>query len=155
MKMRVKILAVAAGVIGMFAVVVVARSDSARMPNHADHGMEMAKEMTFTGCLESDAAGTGTFVLTHPAMMNDGKKDAMMKDVMMKDSGKTDTMAGHDMSEHNTMMLTVSRTGLDLRKHLGQRVAVTGSVSQGMKDAGTEQSTLTVKSLKMVAKSCM
>jgi hypothetical protein len=145
------ILSVAAGVVGMFAVAVGAQSETSRMPTHSDH-MEMAKDVTYTGCLESGTTGAGTFVLTHPAMMNSDKKDAMMKD-----PGKMDTMAGHDMSEHNmmSMMLTVSTTGVDLRKHLGHKVSVTGSVSQGMKDAGTDQSTLTVKSLKTVSKSCM
>jgi hypothetical protein len=145
------ILSVAAGVMGMFAVAAGAQSDASRMPTQSDH-MEMAKDVTYTGCLESGRTGAGMFVLTHPAMMDSGKKDTMMKD-----SGKMDTMAGPEMSEHNmmSMMLTVSTTGLDLRKHLGQKVSVTGSVSQGMKDAGTDQSTLMVKSLKMVAKSCM
>src|SRR5262245_47331178 len=150
--MRAKILSVAAGLMGMFAVVVGAQTDSARMPSHADHGMEMAKDVTYTGCLESGTSGAGTYVLTHPAMMDGGKKAGMMKD-----SGKMDTMVEHDMSEHGTMsmMLSVSTTGPDLRKHLGHRVSVTGSLSQGMKDGGTDMSTLAVKSLKMVAKSCM
>ena len=149
--MRAMILSVAAGVTGMFAVAVGAQSDTSRMPTHSDH-MEMAKDVTYTGCLESGTTGDGMFVLAHPAMMDSGKKDAMMKP-----SGKMDTMAGHDMSEHNmmSMMLSVSTTGPDLRKHLGQKVSVTGSVSHEMKDAATDQSTLTVKSLKMVSKSCM
>jgi hypothetical protein len=155
--MRAKILSVAAGITGMLTVVVGAQADSSRMPSHADHGMEMAKDVTYTGCLESGAGGTGTFVLTHPAMMNGDKKDAMMKDDMMKDSRKMDTTAGHDMSEHSTMSMTLSlsSTGADLRKHLGHKVSVTGSLSQGMKDGETDMSTLAVKSLKMVAKSCM
>jgi hypothetical protein len=157
MNMRAMIVSVAAGVTGMLAVAVGAQSGAGRMPSHADHGMEMAKAVTYTGCLESDTTGAGTFVLTHPAMMDSAKKDAMKKDAMMKDSAKMDTMAAHDMSDHNmmSMMLTVSTTGLDLHKHLGQKVSVTGSLTQGMKDAGTDQSTLTVKSLKTIAKSCM
>jgi hypothetical protein len=149
MKMRAMILSVAAGVTGMFVVAVGAQSDAGRMANHSDH--MMAQDVTYTGCLESGTTGAGMFVLTHPAMMDGDKKGAMMKD-----SGKMDTMA-HDMSEHTAMSMTlkVSTTGLDLRKHLGHKVSVTGSVSEGMKDAGTDQSTLTVKSLKMVAKSCM
>jgi hypothetical protein len=154
--MRSMILSVAAAVTGMFAVAVSAQSDGGRMPAHSDH-MEMSKDVTYTGCLESGTTGAGMFVLTHPSMMDGGHKDAMMKDAMMKDPAKMDTMAGHEMSEHDAMSMTlaVSTTKLDLRKHLGQKVSVTGSVSQGMKDAGTEQATLTVKSLKTVAKSCM
>lgn len=150
--MRAMIPSVAAAVMGMFAVVVGAQSDASRMPIPSDH-MEKAKDVTYTGCLESDTTGAGRFVLTHPAKMNSGKQDA----AMMKNSGNMDTMARRDMSEYTTMsmMLTVSTTGVDLRKHLGHKVSVTGSISQEMKNAATDQSTLTVKSLKMVAKSCM
>jgi hypothetical protein len=51
-----------------------------------------------------------------------------------------------------TMVLT-GRS--DLKKHVGQRVTVTGSLSHGMSETmTTDRDTLTVTSLKVVAKSC-
>ena len=105
--------------------------------------MEM-KDATYTGCIE--AGGTsGTFVLTHVA------DDHMAKDAMSKDTMAT--------------TLTLSSTSVDLSKHVGHKVSVTGSPAHGKMDAmgkdtmakdgmAKDGSTLTVRSLKMVAASC-
>ena len=111
--------------------------------------MEM-KDATYTGCI---AAGTaaGTFVLTH--VVNDHMgKDAMKKDTMAKDTMAATTMA--------LMSATV-----DLGKHQGHKVSVTGMVAHGKMDARGKDTmakdamakngpAFTVKSLKMVAASC-
>ena len=93
-----------------------------------------APTKTYTGCV---AAGVemGTFTLTQ----------AMADDHMGKD-----TMA-HDMS----MTMTVSSKTVDLSKHIGHKVTVTGSSGPDKMDAmGKNMSAFTVKSLKMVSASC-
>jgi hypothetical protein len=111
--------------------------------------MEM-KEATYTGCI---AAGTaaGTFMLTHVAAEHMGK-DAMKKDTMSKDAMAATT-------------LTLASSSVDLSKHVGHKVSVTGSAAHGKmgamdKDTMAKDSTMkdasafTVKSLKMIAASC-
>src|SRR5258707_888412 len=76
------------------------------------------KDATYTGCIE--AGGTaGTFVLTHVAD-DHMAKDAMKKDTMKKDTMEKDTMA---------TTLTLSSTSVDLSKHVGHKVSVTGSAA--------------------------
>jgi hypothetical protein len=112
------------------------------------------KDTTYTGCIEAGSAA-GMFTLTHVVEdhMGNGK---------MKDSKDKAAMSAEHM-EHDAMaptMLSLTGTAVDLRQHLGHKVAVTGSVSHGampamekdtMKPATT---TFSVKSLKMVAASC-
>ncbi len=130
--------------------------------------MEM-KDATYTGCIEAGSTA-GTFVLTHVAD-DHMAKDAMKKDTMKKDTMGKDTMAKDAMSK-DTMAttLTLSSTSVDLSKHVGHKVSVTGSAAHGKMDAmgkdtmakdgmakdgmAKDGSTLTVKSLKMVAASC-
>src|SRR5258708_36366640 len=108
------------------------------------------KDATYTGCI---AAGTaaGTFVLTHVV------DDHMGEDAMKKDSMAKDTMAA------TTMPLI--RASVDLGKHLGHKVSVTGTVAHGKMDAMGNDTmakdamanggpAFTVKSLKMGASSC-
>ena len=115
--------------------------------------MEM-KDATFTGCIEAGSTA-GTFVLTHVAD-DHMAKDAMKKDTMKKDAMSKDTRA---------TTLTLSSTSVDLSKHAGHKVSVTGSAAHGKMDAmgkdtmakdgmAKDGPTLTVKSLKMVAASC-
>ena len=110
--------------------------------------MEM-KDATYTGCIEVGSTA-GTFTLTHVA------DDHMAKDAMKKDTMGKDTMA---------TTLTLSSTSVDLSKHVGHKVSVTGSAAHGKMDAmgkdtmakdgmAKDGSTLTVRSLKMVAASC-
>ena len=115
--------------------------------------MEM-KDTTHTGCIEAGSA-PGTFMLTHLAA-----DDHMGKNRMKKDTMKTATMA-HDTMGKDAMAQTtfsLSSASVDLSKHVGHKVSVTGS--HGKMDA-MEKDTMakgtpafTVKSLKMVAASC-
>jgi len=115
--------------------------------------MEM-KDATYTGCIEAGSTA-GTFVLTHVA------DDHMAKDAMKKDTMKKDTMGKDTMAT----TLTLSSTSVDLSKHVGHKVSVTGSAAHGKMDAmgkdtmakdgmAKDGSTLTVRSLKMFAASC-
>jgi len=103
---------------------------------HAQSGGAMAKDdkmgkmetptKTYTGCVAAGAE-TGTFALTH-VMADDHMKNATM---------------------------TVSSKGIDLSKHIGHKVTVTGSSEPDKMDAmGKQMSAFTVKSLKMVSGSC-
>jgi hypothetical protein len=91
----------------------------------------------YTGCIEAVNHG-GSFLLTHL-----GDKMAMNDDTMMK-------------KDPDTMPDSVALTGRkDLKKHVGQKVVVTGSLSHRMSGTmRTDRDTLTVTSLKVVAKSC-
>ena len=112
---------------------------------------------TYTGCLAAGAE-TGAFTLTH-VMADDHmgkdamKKDAMKSDTMSKDAMKKDSMSKDNMA-HDTSM-TMSSKSVDLSKHIGHKVTVTGSSGPDKMDAmGKNMSAFTVKSLKMVSASC-
>src|SRR5882672_8376087 len=105
--------------------------------------MEM-KDATYTGCIEVGSTA-GTFTLTH-----------VVDDHMAKDAMEKDTMA---------TTLTLTSASVDLSKHLGHKVSVTGPAAHGKMDAmgkdtmakdgmAKDASAFTVKSLKMVAASC-
>ena len=99
------------------------------------------KARTYTGCL---AAGTeaGTFTLTHASADDHMGKDAMKNDAMKNDAMKNDA-------------LIVSSKSVDLSKHVGHKVTVTGSSAADKMDANAKSmSAFTVKSLKMVSTSC-
>ena len=110
----------------------------------------------FSFVTETTSSSTaGTFILTLVA------DDHMAKDAMKKDTMKKDTMGKDTMAT----TLTLSSTSVDLSKHVGHKVSVTGSAAHGKMDAmgkdtmakdgmAKDGSTLTVKSLKMVAASC-
>jgi len=112
--------------------------------------MEMM-DANYTGCVEAGSAA-GTFMLTHVATADHMGKDMMKKDAMAKD----------DMSHASMAPATLTLTGssVDLRKHIGHKVTVTGSLAHDKMDAmqkGTMDkatSAFTVKSLKMVAATC-
>jgi hypothetical protein len=81
------------------------------------------------------------------------KKDAMKSDTMSKDAMKKDSMSKDNMA-HDTSM-TMSSKSVDLSKHIGHKVTVTGSSGPDKMDAmGKNMSAFTVKSLKMVSASC-
>jgi hypothetical protein len=93
-----------------------------------------AMNMTYTGCdqddmaMKSDAAKTMTHEQTP---MADEQMNAM--------PSKSFALAG----------------SANLNKHFGRKVSVTGSVSEGSMGAMRQDvSTLTIKSLKVIAKSC-
>jgi len=112
------------------------------------------KDTTYTGCIEAGSAA-GMFTLTH--VVEDHKGDGMMKDSKDKAAMSVEHM------EHDAMaptMLSLTGTTVDLHKHLGHKVAVTGSASHGAMQAMEKDTmngaptTFSVKSLKMIAASC-
>ena len=113
--------------------------------------------MTYTGCVEAVNHG-GSFLLTHVA---DDHHTMMHHDEMMMKSDsemakKDDPGASNDMHGDHMMPSAVVLTGRsDLKKHVGQKVTVSGALSHGMSDAmPNDRATLAVASLKIVAKSC-
>ncbi len=118
--------------------------------NEPRMGNEM--NVTYSGCVEAVNHG-GSFLLTHvgddhqtgsaikrmPTMMN---HDAMMK---------TDS----EMAKKDEPSAVVLTGRSDLKKHVGQKVTVTGSLSHAMSETmSNSRDTLAVASLKIVAKSC-
>jgi hypothetical protein len=95
----------------------------------------MAKEQTYTGCVES--AQAGRYSLTHVKSADAMKTDPMKGDAMMKDSMAPESLG-------------LSSSAVDLSRHVGHKVSVTGAEGDTMGGMVT----FTVKSLKMVAKSC-
>jgi len=124
----------------------VSAAAGAQTMGHIDKGMKDHKMAeTYTGCVE--AATGGGFVLTHAA----GSED-----MPMHDKGMSKGMPASGMSGDGMMSTTVRVTGLpSLAKHVGQKVAIKGSVShtsaEGMKD---ELPALAAVSLRVVSKSC-
>jgi len=111
--------------------------------------------MTYTGCVEAVNHG-GSFLLTHLA---DDHQAMMHHDDMMKSESKMvekdEPRVSNEMHD-DQMMPSVALTGRsDLKKHVGQKVTVTGSLSHGMSEMmPKDRDTLAVASLKVVAKSC-
>jgi hypothetical protein len=106
-----------------------------------------AVNATYTGCLEAgDASGTYRLTRAHRAS---GKS---MQEQAMAPGMKGDGMMAPASN------LSVSSTSVDLRKHVGRKVSVTGSAatvheeSMDMKAGNT--STFTIKTLKVLAASC-
>jgi hypothetical protein len=114
--------------------------------NHAGTTANMAKmaaDATYTGCLQPGSTA-GTFVLSGAHQM-------------MKHSMPDGTKAGDRMTHDTMAMATLPLTAklIDLSKHVGRKVSVTGSSASSGKDAmSKDESTLTVKTLKVVAASC-
>jgi pentapeptide MXKDX repeat protein len=116
---------------------------------------------TYTGCLAAGAE-TGTFTLTHVMADDHMGKDAMKKDAMKSDTMSKDAMAkdsmGKDNMTHDAMSsttMTVSSKNVDLSKHVGHKITVTGSSGPDKMDAmGKNTAAFAVKSLKMVSASC-
>lgn len=111
--------------------------------------------MTYTGCLEA-VNHSGSFLLTHV-----GDDHQMMgHDGMMKGDSqmtkKDEPHASNDMHEDHMMSSAVVLIGRsDLKKHVGQKLTVTGSLLHAMSDTmPNDRDTLAVTSLKVVAKSC-
>ena len=123
--------------------------------------------MTYTGCVESVNHG-GTFLLTkvdggssmHGDMAMKHDDTAMKHDDMAMKSDSAKTMQHEQMPMAGEKMAPMSSksfalTGSNLGKHIGQKVSVTGSLSDGSMGAMHQDlSTLTVKTLKVIAKSC-
>ena len=111
---------------------------------------------TFTGCVEAVNHG-GSFLLTHVA---DDHQAMMHHDGMMKSDSvmakQDEPGASNEMRDDHMMPSAVVLTGRsDLKKHVGQKVTVTGSLSRGMSETmPNDRDTLAVASLKVLAKSC-
>ena len=109
------------------------------------------KQTTYTGCVEAGSAPT-SFMLTHLAADGHMGKDAMKKDTMAKDAMSKDTMAPTTWS--------LASSSVDLSKHVGHKVTVTGSPAQTKMDAmgkdamGKSAPMFNVTAVKMVAASC-
>jgi hypothetical protein len=99
--------------------------------------------MTYTGCVEVVNHGS-SFQLTH---LVDDHQAMMEHDGMMKGD------AGMAKKDEPAPVVLTGRS--DLKKYVGQKVTVTGSLSRGMSESmPKDRDTLTVASLKVVAKSC-
>jgi hypothetical protein len=123
----------------------------------ADNMAKMQMMVTsYTGCIEAGSVGDA-FTLTHLKQADRPSKQSMKMDSMPKDTMAKDTM-NHDSMAPAALIL--SGSPVDLRKHLGHKVTVSGSLAHEKKDA-MEQGTMdkaapmfTVTSLKMVATTC-
>jgi len=150
------------GVVCAVMVVAVAAGAQDKKMSAMDHMDKNATDKTYTGCLSKTDAGGYSLAnpmaadsmkkpMSKDAMMKDGMKDGMAKDGMAKDAMAKDGMAKDAMGK--SMMaqpLGLSSTSVDLAKHLGHKVSVTGTAGDTMNGMAT----FTVKSLKMVASSC-
>ena len=127
--------------------------------------------MTYTGCVESVNHG-GAFLLTKvdgvgAGSMHDDKAMKHHEDMAMKhDDMAMKSDAAATMPQEQTPVADEKMDAMvwksfalagstELSKHVGQKVSVTGSLSDG--SMGTLRqglSTLTIKTLKVIAKSC-
>jgi hypothetical protein len=153
MKWMMSILAVAVMTTWMG---VAAQSDTAMSQDKKmDAGAKMGRiDATYMGCIE--AAGVGKFTLAHAVAATDATGANSMKEPSTKKEMAMDTMKT-DSTMSTT--LTLSSTAVDLSKHVGQKMSVTGSAAPKMApmDKGTmakEPATFTVKSLRTVSGSC-
>jgi hypothetical protein len=119
-----------------------------------------AAEKSFTGCVEAGTTA-GTYTLTHVTADMGMAKDTMTHDTMKKNTMAKDAMA------MAPKMLSLSSSTIDLAKHVGHKVTVTGTMgamasSMAKMDkmakpdqmGKTAKDSLTVTSLKMVSASC-
>ena len=151
MKWMMSILAVAVMTTWMG---VAAQSDTAMSQDKKmDAGAKMGRiDATYMGCIE--AAGVGKFTLAHAVAATDATGANSMKEPSTKKEMAMDTMKKHSMM---STTLTLSSTAVDLSKHVGQQVSVTGSLEpkMGSMDQGTkEPAAFTVKSLRTASGSC-
>jgi hypothetical protein len=136
-------------------------AQSAKAMGKPSNGDTMS--MTYTGCVQSVNHG-GAFLLTK---VDDMGAESMHGDTTMKhhddmamkgDAAKTMQHEQTPMAEQKMDAMpskSFALAGSNLSKHVGQRVSVTGSLSDGsMGTMRQDVSTLTVKTLKVIAKSC-
>jgi hypothetical protein len=120
-----------------------------------DGGAKMGgMDATYMGCIET--AGAGKFTLAHAVAATETMGANSMKEPSTKKEMPMDTMKKDSMM---STTLTLSSTAVDLSKHVGQKVSVTGSPAPKMApmDKGTmakEAVAFTVKSLRTVSESC-
>ena len=123
-----------------------------------------ATSVTYTGCVESVNHGAA-FLLTK---LDSGGAESMHGDKTMKhhddmamksDAAKTMQHEQAPMADEKMDAMSAKSFALagstNLSKHIGQKVSVTGSLSDGsMGTMRQDLSTLTIKTLKVIAKSC-
>jgi hypothetical protein len=145
--MRTKCLLAAVGILLMVLRTNAAGPGQERIPELRREAPSDAMGTTITGCVARGAAAD-TFILTNVA-----KERAIL------------TMGGEER-----MTVVLSGTSVDLRKHLGHRVAATGSYAipepagtagierpvpaDVARDSSRPERTFTIKSLKVVSESC-
>ena len=146
---------------------VVAMSVTAAVGAQSTKAMDKpTMSMTYTGCVVSVNHG-GTFLLTKVASVGAASMrgdmdmkhhdDETMKGDAAKPMHHEQTPMADDKDKMGTMpSKSFALTGAaDLSKHVGQKVSVTGSLSEGamgmMRD---DLSTLTVQTLRVISKSC-
>lgn len=119
------------------------------------------KDTTYTGCIDAGSSD-GSFTLTQLSGDDHAGKGKMKPGAMKNDGMAKDTMGGDHMS-HDAMTpatFNLASPSIDLRKHLGHRVSVTGSLAHDKMDAmdtdtmSKATATFTVTSLKVLAASC-
>ena len=127
---------------------VAAQRDNSMSQEPKKDGMTMMAGMdtTYTGCLEMP--GDGRFTLAR----------AVAETHMTTGSMKGSSATQKDMAMTTTTLM-LSSTTVNLVKHVGRRVSVSGSLMPAMMPAGAgampnEPATFTVKSLKTVSGSC-
>jgi hypothetical protein len=114
----------------------------------------MAMEKTYSGCVESGQMGS--YTLTH-SMIADAKKSmkpaagAMKKDdhMMTTNPMKKDDAMTHDAMTPAALALSAA-PGVDLSKHVGHKVTVTGTDG----DSVDGMATFNVNSVNLVGASC-
>ena len=121
--------------------------DKKMAPEKMDH---MSMEKSYSGCVERSQ--TGSYTLTHSMIA--AAKTSMKADSMKADSMKADSMKNDDAMTHDAMaraLLGLSAApGVNLSKHVGHKVTVTGTDGGSMNGMAT----FTVKSLKVIGRSC-
>ena len=112
-----------------------------------------AMEKTYSGCVESGQMGA--YTLTH-SMIADAKKSMKQASAMKKDDHmmKTDSMKKDDAMTHDAMtpaaLALSAAPGVDLSKHVGHKVTVTGTDG----DSVDGMATFKVRSVNLVGASC-
>ena len=105
-----------------------------------------AMSVAYTGCVESVNHG-GAFLLTKIDSVHSMRDDKTMKHQQAP-------MADEKMDPMSATSFALAGS-TNLSKHIGQKVSVTGSLSDGsMGTMRQDLSTLTIKTLKVIAKSC-
>ena len=107
-------------------------------------------QATYTGCVEAVNHG-GSFLLTH---VSDRHMDDMHGEKPMAHDAAM-PKAEPDSMDHEAMHMTATAVVLSGKSDLRKHVTVTGALSKSAASRGRDDlNTLSVKSLKVVAKAC-
>lgn len=134
-------------------------AQSARPMGRPSKGDAMA--ISYTGCVEAVNHG-GTFMLTMAERSGSMHGDMGMThdDHMAATNGAGKTMQHDEAPMADATMAGTSKAialagSASIKKHIGQKVTVTGTLSDGMAGSMRQDvATLTVKTLKVLARSC-